>query len=426
MNRLRRPGDSDYDVLGISPEATDEEIEGAFSRLIEEQGYKADVPLRSQWARAREIKAAYATLADPARRQAYNESLGLPSDPSAWLATSKDSATDELVVSEVEPEASEPASLNGVRHERVPDLALQLDEQDGTWFHDRPPPPYLAPAQNDNEPAPVRHLRMARAAAFGLGVMLIASFPWWNIKLPSGENVRKVIADAVRTDPDASSVGHPPAQVPRSVKAPSASATRGRGVPDRSSPPSSPALPRPVEAQNATGERITQRVSEPAASVAAAAQPPADTTPTEIAPATAEPSAAPAEPAEEKAAAPEPPQRSAEAPATANAPPRVRPPPRFTAPPVRRQARWLGGGPTNADNRRGLYQGTVNVQVSVGQNGRVSSCAPVRGSGNPGLDALTCRLVRQRARFAPALDAQGRPVASQAYATFVWGSTPRR
>lgn len=74
---------------------------------------------------------------------------------------------------------------------------------------------------------------------------------------------------------------------------------------------------------------------------------------------------------------------------------------------------WIGGGPTDADNRRGQYQGTVALQVNVEPSGRVSNCAPVRGSGDAGLDALTCRLVRERARFTPAHNSQGRPVASE-------------
>jgi len=88
---------------------------------------------------------------------------------------------------------------------------------------------------------------------------------------------------------------------------------------------------------------------------------------------------------------------------------------------IRSPAQWIGGGPTDADNRRGRYQGTVAVQVTVEADGRVSRCATVRGSGNAGLDEMTCRLVRERARFTPALDARGRPVASQAHTDFVWG-----
>ena len=70
MNRLRQPGDSDYDVLGVSPQATDEEINRAFRQLIDGEGYKIGVPLNRQWLRAHQIKAAHANLVNPAKRRA--------------------------------------------------------------------------------------------------------------------------------------------------------------------------------------------------------------------------------------------------------------------------------------------------------------------------------------------------------------------
>ena len=60
------------------------------------------------------------------------------------------------------------------------------------------------------------------------------------------------------------------------------------------------------------------------------------------------------------------------------------------------------------------------TSYTVQANGRVSGCVTARGSGNPDLDAITCRIVEERSRFKPALDAQNRPVASQAHAIYVW------
>jgi protein TonB len=82
---------------------------------------------------------------------------------------------------------------------------------------------------------------------------------------------------------------------------------------------------------------------------------------------------------------------------------------------------WISGGPSDADNRRGRYRGTVVVQFTISPEGRVSNCAPVRSSNNASLDALTCRIVVSRSRYTPARDVQGRPVASEAHATYVWG-----
>jgi protein TonB len=95
------------------------------------------------------------------------------------------------------------------------------------------------------------------------------------------------------------------------------------------------------------------------------------------------------------------------------------------ATPIITPAKWISGGPTNADNRRGRYRGSVVVQFTVQPVGRASNCTVVRPSGNPEMDTLTCRIVTDRARFTPARDAAGRPVDSQAHATYVWGRKRR-
>ncbi|WP_240320770.1 TonB family protein [Sphingomonas crusticola] len=56
--------------------------------------------------------------------------------------------------------------------------------------------------------------------------------------------------------------------------------------------------------------------------------------------------------------------------------------------------------------------GTVAVRYRVGTDGRVGECVVTGSSGNGDLDALTCRLIQQRFRFAPSRDAAGRKVPS--------------
>lgn len=92
---------------------------------------------------------------------------------------------------------------------------------------------------------------------------------------------------------------------------------------------------------------------------------------------------------------------------------------------IRVPAQWLSGGPINSDNHHGRYAGTVIVQFTVQPDGRASSCFTTRGSGNAELDSLTCRLVEERVRFRPALDADGRTVASPAHAIYTWGRRRR-
>lgn len=94
--------------------------------------------------------------------------------------------------------------------------------------------------------------------------------------------------------------------------------------------------------------------------------------------------------------------------------------------PITTPAKWISGGPTDADNRRGRLRGSVVVQFTVLPEGRASGCTAARPSGNAQLDALTCRIVTERARFTPARDALGRPLASQAHATYVWGRGRRQ
>jgi TonB family protein len=54
--------------------------------------------------------------------------------------------------------------------------------------------------------------------------------------------------------------------------------------------------------------------------------------------------------------------------------------------------------------------GTPGFTVTIGVDGRVTQCQIVSSSGSAALDEATCRLVRERAKFQPALDAKGKPV----------------
>lgn len=64
--------------------------------------------------------------------------------------------------------------------------------------------------------------------------------------------------------------------------------------------------------------------------------------------------------------------------------------------------------------------GKVTVVFLVQTDGRVPECDVVRSSGIPRLDALTCRLIRERFRFRPSRDGQGRPVPAYVRETHEW------
>ena len=75
-------------------------------------------------------------------------------------------------------------------------------------------------------------------------------------------------------------------------------------------------------------------------------------------------------------------------------------------------AKYLSGAIRERDYPKGLPRvpGTVEtviVRYNVLPSGRVSGCKVTQSSGNPPLDASTCRLIEQRFRYSPARNAAG-------------------
>jgi protein TonB len=92
--------------------------------------------------------------------------------------------------------------------------------------------------------------------------------------------------------------------------------------------------------------------------------------------------------------------------------------------PVRR-ARLVAGDISLSDYPKALRRpGGAEIHMTVEPSGRVSRCVVVRSSGSTELDALTCRLVRERYRYDPARDARGRAVRDLVAENHVW--TPDR
>jgi TonB family protein len=69
---------------------------------------------------------------------------------------------------------------------------------------------------------------------------------------------------------------------------------------------------------------------------------------------------------------------------------------------------------------RAEEEGLVRIRVGIGPDGRVSDCAVIGSSGSRALDAASCRHVRVRGRFAPALDGEGNAVADTVFASILW------
>jgi TonB family protein len=73
-----------------------------------------------------------------------------------------------------------------------------------------------------------------------------------------------------------------------------------------------------------------------------------------------------------------------------------------------------------AEALRNRVEGTVGFQLLVGADGRVTGCNIIQSSGSAILDSTTCRLISTRARFSPARNQQGRPVADKVVGRIVW------
>jgi protein TonB len=66
-----------------------------------------------------------------------------------------------------------------------------------------------------------------------------------------------------------------------------------------------------------------------------------------------------------------------------------------------------------ADAQHKGEEGTVQAALSIDASGRVTNCTIVRSSTYASLDDATCRILQRRARFRPARDAAGNPVADR-------------
>jgi len=86
------------------------------------------------------------------------------------------------------------------------------------------------------------------------------------------------------------------------------------------------------------------------------------------------------------------------------------------------QGRWAARIQENypATAVRREIEGQVGVTVQVGTDGRVSSCTVSRSSGESILDDAACQGMERYARFNPALNAAGDPIASSFSTTIVY------
>ncbi len=65
-------------------------------------------------------------------------------------------------------------------------------------------------------------------------------------------------------------------------------------------------------------------------------------------------------------------------------------------------------------------QGATRYRLQVSEDGRAERCDIERSSGSAALDQATCQVLTSRSRFYPALNSEGRPVASIFAGTIRW------
>ena len=69
---------------------------------------------------------------------------------------------------------------------------------------------------------------------------------------------------------------------------------------------------------------------------------------------------------------------------------------------------------------RNEEQGTTRFRLAVGPDGRVTDCSVTSSSGSSALDATTCRLMKQRAKFSPARNSDGEKTSDTVASAIRW------
>lgn len=97
-------------------------------------------------------------------------------------------------------------------------------------------------------------------------------------------------------------------------------------------------------------------------------------------------------------------------------PPRIQP---KSPTPKGNPANWANSNDYPTRALREEKEGTTRFRVTVGADGRVTSCSVTASSGSDELDSTTCSLITRRGRFSPATDGEGQPTSG------TWSSAVR-
>lgn len=81
---------------------------------------------------------------------------------------------------------------------------------------------------------------------------------------------------------------------------------------------------------------------------------------------------------------------------------------------------WITADDYPAEAMLAGEQGRTGITWTIGVDGRVRDCHVVSSSGYPRLDAAGCIALTRRARYNPARDLEGRPIATRKSRSIVW------
>lgn len=88
--------------------------------------------------------------------------------------------------------------------------------------------------------------------------------------------------------------------------------------------------------------------------------------------------------------------------------------------PVGNPADWFPDSAYPPEARNAGQEGRTSFSVKVDAKGRIMECDVVQSSGSILLDNTTCDLIVSNGRFAPAVDASGKPVAGVWHSAMRW------
>lgn len=83
-------------------------------------------------------------------------------------------------------------------------------------------------------------------------------------------------------------------------------------------------------------------------------------------------------------------------------------------------ASYFSDGDYPQDAIRNDQSGTTQFALLIDEQGKVADCMVIQSSGQAGLDTQSCAIVKKRARFTPARDANGKPTKDRVTSRISW------